>query len=683
MSATFLIEIGVEELPASFVDSALGAMPGLLGDALTAARIEHRPPRALGTPRRLALLTEGLAERQADLSETIVGPPKAAAFEVDGTPKKAAIGFAKKLGIPVEALTVEETDKGPYLAGRREERGRTSAEVLPEIVARTFSKIPFPKSMRWGLGEVSFGRPVHWVVCLLGDAIVGVELAGVTSGRTSRGHRFLSPAPIDLPSADGYVDALREAHVLVDPAERTRVMVERLDAAAASGGGVKVDDPFLVAENAGMVEEPHVICGSFDAAFLELPDEVTVGVMRGHQRYFALRDQAGKLLPRYLAVVNTSRAPEVVTKGNDRVLRARLADGRFFVEEDLSRGLEDMVPALDQVVYQAKLGSVGERALRLQHVVRALGDEGPAIEAARLCKADLVSLIVGEFPELQGRMGRYYAERAGVDALVAGAIEEHYLPRHANDVMPSTIHAARLAVAERADALVGCFGIGLIPTGSNDPFALRRATLGMIHIALRGPMDVDVRATLAAARDAYVEQGKALGDQDALLETLLSFFRGRLESGLLAEGHAHDGVEAGLGAWRGDSIRDARARVELATEVATPEWATFREAFKRAYNIAKDAPEGAVDAKRLTENAERMLAERWTSIASRVEVLTEARAYRDVLPLVADLRDPIHRFFEEVFVMVDDAAVRDNRLRLLASIARALTGIAHFHLLSA
>lgn len=679
--ATFLLEIGVEELPSSFVASALGAMPDLVAAELAHARIAHGAVRALGTPRRLSIVIEAMADRQADLAEKVAGPPKAAAFEADGTPKKAAEGFAKKLGIPVEALTIEETDKGPYVFGRRDEPGAPVAEVLPALLARLFGKIPFPKSMRWGEGEIAFGRPVHWVVCLRGADVVPVELAGVAAGRASRGHRFLAPGEVTIEHADGYVGALRAARVLVDPAERERVMLERLDAAARAAGGVIVEDAFLVGENLSMVEEPHVICGSFDPAFLDLPDEVSIGVMRGHQRYFALRDAGGTLLPRYLAVVNTDRSPDIITKGNDRVLRARLADARFFVEEDRERGLEAMSLQLDQVVFQAKLGSVGERVRRL---IAAVGDDPVAREAARLCKADLVSLIVGEFPELQGQMGRFYAERAGIDAEVARAIEEHYLPRGASDSVPTTAAAARLAVAERADALVGCFGIGLVPSGSADPFALRRATLGVIRTALEGPVDVDVREILATAHDAYTAQEKPVGERDAVLAALDEFFRGRLRVHLGAEAPT-DLVDACLGAWQGGSLRDLAARRDALAHFRTlPAYESLAVAFKRAYNIAKDVADGEVDPTLLAEDAERALAERWRGLAPKIDAHASAGRYTEALTMVAEqLREPIDRFFDEVFVMVEDAAVRENRLRLLGSIARTLSAIAHFHLLSA
>ena len=684
MSELLVFEIGVEELPASFVAGALRAMPDLARERLGRARLGHGEIRAVGTPRRLTLIVEGLADRQRDLAETVLGPPKAAAFEADGRPKKAAEGFAKKLGLSVDALFIEETEKGAYVAGRREERGKAADEVLPELLAELTRAIPFPKSMRWGEGEVAFGRPVHWLFCLHGARVVDVRFAGVKAGDETRGHRFLAPGAFPLERAERYVDALREAHVIVEEEERARLMRERLEAAAKGAGGVLVEDDFLIGENLSLVEEPQVICGAFDPAFLTLPDDVIIAVMRGHQRYFALRSPDGALMPRYLAVVNTARAPEVIVRGNDRVLRARLADARFFVETDLAFGLARRVEQLDQVVFQAKLGSVGERVARLAEGVVALGDEGPAREAARLSKADLVTLIVGELPELQGSMGRYYALREGVPEEVADALRDHYLPRGAGDDVPRSVTSARLAIAERADALAGCFGIGLIPSGSADPFALRRAALGVIRIALEGPIDVDLRATLEAAHAAYRAQEKPVGDAAKVVGQLDEFFRGRLRA-LHGERYPTDVVEACLGAWDGRSIRDLSARL-AALEVFRhlPAYESLAVAFKRAYNIAKDVPPEDFDIALMTEDAERRLAERFASLAPTLREAVDAGEYERALTLVAtELREPIDTFFDKVFVMVEDAAVRENRLRLLGAIARTLTAIAHFHLLGA
>ncbi len=679
-----VFEIGVEELPASFVAGALDAMPVLAKELLALARLGHGDIRALGTPRRLTLIVDALEARQADLSEKVFGPPQAAAFEADGTPKKAAIGFAKKLGLAVEALVVEQTDKGAYVAGLREESGKPAAEVLPDLLGELCRRIPFRKSMRWGKGDIAFGRPVHWLLCLHGEQVVSVRFAGAEAERTTYGHRFLAPEAISLERAEGYVEALRRAHVLVDPAERERTMIERLEAAAMETGGVLVPDAFLVGENASLVEEPHILAGAFEPAFLTLPDEVTIEVMRGHQRYFALRGEDGELLPRYLAVVNTARAPEVIVRGNDRVLRARLKDASFFVNEDLERGLANRVPELDQVVFQAKLGTVGERVARLARLVVAIGDEGPAAEAAALCKADLVTLIVGEFPELQGIMGRWYALKAGVSDEVADAIRDHYLPRGAGDDVAPSVASARLAIADRADTLVGCFGIGLVPTGSADPFALRRAALGIVRSALEGPVDVDVHRTLRAAHEGYRAQDKPVGEQKQVLSALDEFFRGRLRA-FHGERYPTDLVDACLGAWDSGSLRDLSSRLEALEQFRQlPAYESLAVAFKRTYNIAADAPEGEPDPTRMTEEAERALAERFSTLAPTLQAAVKERDYQRALTLVAEqLREPIDRFFDEVLVMDEDPEVRDNRLRLLGGIARTLTAIAHFHLLAA
>jgi glycyl-tRNA synthetase beta chain len=683
VSEQLLFEIGVEELPASFLKGALDALPRLAVEELERARLGHGAIRAIGTPRRIALEIEALEDRQRDLEEKVMGPPKSAAYADDGTPKNAAVGFAKKLALRVEELVIEETDKGPYVVGRRAERGRAVREVLPQLLVDLAKRIPFPKSMRWGAGDLAFGRPIHWILCLHGNDVVPVELAGARADRRTRGHRFLAPAEISIAHARDYADALRRVHVLVLPEERKRAMEEALDRVAKEAGGERVDDAFLVEENASLVEEPHAVCGSFDPAYLSLPEEVIIQVMRGHQRYFALRAKDGSLLPRYLAVVNTSRAPENIVRGNDRALRPRLADARFFVDEDRKRTLAEHAKKLEQVVFQAKLGTVAERMQRFATLVRAFGEKDD--RAALLSKADLVTLIVGEFPELQGIMGRFYALREGIAPEIADAIRDHYLPRGAGDAVPTTALSARLAIADRADALVGCFGLGLLPSGSADPYGLRRAALGIVRIALEGPIDVDVRATLAAAYEAYRAQGKTLNEETSVLGALDDFFRGRLRA-FYAERHPADLVEACLGAWTGRSVRDLRARIEaLEAFRRLPAYGSLAIAFKRAYNIAKDAPEGAADPTLMTEDAERALAQCFASLEGALKEAAGRGDYQRALNLVAgELRGPIDRFFDEnVRVMVDDAALRDNRLRLLGGIARTVNTIAHFHLLGA
>ncbi|MBW2465184.1 MAG: glycine--tRNA ligase subunit beta, partial [Deltaproteobacteria bacterium] len=619
-----LLEIGTEELPASFLDKALAAMPGLFEGLMKGARVAHGAVRPLGTPRRLALLVEGVAERQEDLSMEVVGPPKRVAMDDEGKLTKAGQGFAKKQGVSPDDLRVVTTDKGEYVAYTKAETGRPAVEVLPELLEELCRKIPFQKSMRWGAGDVAFGRPIHWVVCLHGGEVVPMTFASVDAGKGTRGHRFLSPEALEVESAGAYVDALREVHVYVDPTERRERMEKGLAAAAEELGGTLVEDAFLVGECAGMVEEPFVVPGSFDASFLDLPRSVIVSVMRDHQRYFAVEandaeaDGGARLLPRYLNVVNTANAPDVIAKGNDRVLRARLADARFFVDEDRKVSLDARVPRLDDVVFQKKLGSVGDKVRRVSGLAAHLGDLGDAGHgeaagrAARLAKVDLVTLIVGEFPELQGEMGEFYAREQGIDDDVAAAIREHYLPRGAGDSLPTSPVSAAVAIADRADTLAGCFGIGLVPTGSADPFALRRAALGIIRIALDGPTDVLLGALLRAAVDAY--PAEVLGATEEVVGALTAFFRARLKayySGL----YPTDLVEACLGAWDGESLRDLSARVgAVARFREMPEYESLAVAFKRAIHIAKDAPAGQPDPALVEDGAEKALADAFAAL---------------------------------------------------------------------
>lgn len=685
MSAHLLLEIGTEELPASFVAKALEALPAIVTGLLDRARIAHGSAASYGTPRRLAVLVQSVADRQSDLEEEVLGPPKSAAFEPDGTPKKSAEGFAKKNGVPVAEVRIVATEKGEYAAVTRRETGQGALEVLPALLAEACAAIPFPKSMRWGAGDLAFGRPIHWMVALHGSRSVPVRFAGIVSGTSTRGHRFLAPGELEIQGAASYLETLRGAHVLADEAERRRVMVERLEAKAKEIGGEVVPDEFLVGENASLVEEPHVIAGSFDDSFLALPDEVIVAVMRGHQRYFAVKAAgAARLMPRYLAVVNTAKAPATIVKGNDRVLRARLADARFFVETDAQTTLADRVPKLDAIVFQNKLGSVGEKTRRVGALAQAMSGDDRATRAAPLAKADLVSLIVGEFPELQGLMGRWYAQKQGVDPETADAIRDHYLPKSATDAVPEGVLSAWLAVADRADTLFGTFAIGLVPSGSADPFALRRAAIAIARIALEGPIDVDLRALFEASARTYEDQGKTLGDRAAVITKLDEFFRARLRVFLSeTQGHPVDLALASLAAWQGGSLRDLAARVRALAVLRTmPEYESLAVAFKRAYNIAKDTPDGAIDPALFDSDAERALHTRFVEVRDPVERSAAKGDYVGALTLVAkELREPIDRFFEQVFVMVEDPKVQTNRLRLLGAIARTMTRIAHFHLL--
>ncbi len=506
MAKDFLLEIGTEELPASFVDGALRALPGLLTDKLAEARLAHGAVRTLGTPRRLAVLVEVLATEQPDRREEVSGPPERAAFDAEGRPTRAAEGFARKLGVPVEALKVVETPKGRYVVGVREEKGRPSAEVLAEVLPEVLAAIPFRKSMRWGAERQPFGRPVQWIVALHGTDVVPFRFADVVAGRQSRGHRFLAPEPFDLAEPGEYVERLRAAHVMVDVEERRAAIEQGLREEAARLGGVPQRDEALLAECLHMVEWPFVLPGHFEERFLRLPESLVVAVMRDHQYYFAVRErEGGPLRPYYLNVVNNAGDPERIVAGNDRVLRARLRDAEFFVEQDLQRPLRDGAEELARVVFHKKLGSVAERAERMAFVAAKLlqpsgrketsdwtEHAAVAVAAALLAKADLVTLTVGEFPELEGEFGAFLAERqrakdvlpgarryadgrlvlearAEQQPAVARAIAEHVHPRGPSDVVPGTLAGAAVSAAERLELLVSGFAAGLRPTGNREP----------------------------------------------------------------------------------------------------------------------------------------------------------------------------------------------------------------------
>ncbi len=694
--AELLVEVGVEELPSSFVASGRESLEAAARAMLAAQRLSHDGLEVLGTPRRLALRVRGLPSAQADRRETVTGPPWTAAFR-DGEPTKAAVGFARKNGVPVTDLAKVETDKGPYVAAEVHEVGRPTAEVLAAELPAALGRIAFRKAMRWGEGEHAFGRPVQWLVVLLDEEVVPVSFAGLDAGRLTRGHRFLAPSTFVLASAAEYEDRLRDARVVADVAARTALMNERLGVAASALGGTLVDDAHLEAECASMVEEPFVVPGTFDEAFLALPDALVISVMRDHQFYFALRDGEGRLMNRYLNVVNTAEAPALIAKGNDRVLRARLADAQFFVTEDQKQPLEARLPKLDTVTFHSKLGSVGQKVGRVARIAERLAadvgvDADLAGRAARLAKADLETLIVFEFPDLQGLMGRHYALREGLPEELADAIRDHYRPAGGEDDPPDAPLAAVVGLAARADTLVGCFGVGLEPKGSNDPFALRRAALGIVRTLLEGPVDVGLTRLVDLAAAELTDAGHF---DDAALEgqrRVLEFVRARLRA-LFREAHRGDLVDAALAAWweegSGDldgglSPRDLRARlVALEAFRERPEFDDLATAFKRAFNIAKDAARGAVDPHLLEAGAEADLAEAFTAAGPIIREALDARDYTVAFETVATgLKAPIDRFFDEVFVMVDDPRLRTNRLRLLAAIADTVNAAAHLHLLA-
>ncbi|MBI2892078.1 MAG: glycine--tRNA ligase subunit beta [Deltaproteobacteria bacterium] len=688
-SQELFLELGAEEIPASFVARAVAQLPALVTTLLDRERLEHGPATAAGTPRRLAVVVREVADRQPDVAEDVTGPPASAAFDKEGKPTRAALGFAQKHGVDPSALRVIETAKGAYVAVHEEREGRRAIEILPAICAELWGggKLSFPKTMRWCTNDGPFPRPVHWLVALFGGEVVRFDALGVSSGAETRGHRFLSPGPIAVRGWDDHVAKLRAAHVLLDRAERREALERELLRAAREAAGALKPDPALVDEVLDLVEEPHAIVGSFDPAHLELPEAVIVQAMRGHQRYFALGEPGGRLLPRFVSVANTAQVVENVRRGNERVLRARLSDARFFFDEDRKRPLASRSAQLSGIVFQARLGTIADKLERVVALADSLAHSigkgelcSDVRRAALLSKCDLVTLMVGEFPELQGVMGRAYATGDGEPEPVATAIEEHYLPRGAGDRLPSTDVGAIVGLADRIDTLVGCFAAGLQPTGAADPYGLRRACLGVIRLVLDRGWRLELADVVRHSHGLF-RVPLELGPDEAVAG-LQEFFRGRLRSLFGEEGHRGDVVEACLAAGA-DDLCDLRSRaVALEAYRDRPEFASLMVAFKRAHNIAKDTPPGAVDEKLLVEPEEKALGQALRSALPVFRQHVEAGRYHEAFGVVVDrVREPIDRFFEKVFVMVDDAALRENRLRMLREVSDATSRVAHLHLL--
>ncbi|MFO0646957.1 MAG: glycine--tRNA ligase subunit beta [Polyangiales bacterium] len=716
MSPTLLLEIGCEELPTSFLDGALEQLRTLVSDELSKARIEHGNVRVLGTPRRLAVLVSSVVPEVSAREEEVLGPSESAAKTPDGGWSKAAEGFAKKNNVLTADLSIADTAKGRYLRAVIRHPGSYTASLLPAVLAAVCKRISFSKSMRWASGETAFGRPIQWIVALYDTAVIPFEFAGIRSGPVSRGHRFLAPGDVVLRSAEDYVTQLGVSFVRVDVDSRRVAMLAGLETAAAHEGGELVRDAFLEREVLGLVEEPHVVVGRFEEKYLALPDALIESVMRGHQRYFAVArrraalgpdgawhgDHAhtpgahqNRLLPVFLTVVNTAKDPDTIRKGNERVMRARLSDASFFVEQDRKSRLDGRVTALDAVAFHAKLGSYGDKARRLgalsSWLSQSVGcDADHAARAGVLSKADLVTLTVGEFPELQGLMGAFYAAHDGEHADVVVAVREHYQPRGAGDDVAPSKPGAALAIADRLDTLLGCLAVGLRPTGSEDPFGLRRLAIGILRTLLHHKVRVSLADAAGHAWDVYAaEKGRMIASAEAAktsrsdaVALVVDFCAERLR-GMLEERFPRDVVAACMAAGRDNPV-DVLERVEaLAAFWETPAAADLAVAFKRVFNISREAPAGELsdaDRARLTQPEAKELAATFDETRTQLAPLFAARRFVDALELVArSLRAPVDRFFTAVMVNAkDDPEGTAARQRLLRSIADSVAGFARF-----
>ena len=683
MTSDCLIEIGTEELPPRALQSLAQNFASQVEQALTEQGLAPGAVEVFATPRRLAMLLTDVPQQQVEQSIEKRGPALDAAFDADGNPSPAALGFAKSCGVDIEKLERRKTDKGSWLYFCTTQAGRKLAELIPELVRTALTNLPIPRRMRWGDCSEEFVRPVKWLVMMIDSEVVEAEIFGLRSGNHSYGHRFHAPQSLEIPSAGDYEKILLAQGQVIASFEQRRDTVRKLvEQAAERLGGVAHIDEALLDEVTALVEYPVLVCGQFDAEFLELPTEVLVTTMQQNQKYFALFEKDGALLPHFVAIANIdSRQPEVVARGNERVIRPRFADAEFFFAQDRKQGLDLMRIRLDAVVFQEKLGSLGDKTNRIIRLAKYIAsysgaDQDLVRRAADLCKADLMSDMVGEFPRLQGVMGRYYAQQQQEEQSVCEAIEQHYWPRHAGDQVPQGEIAQAIALADRLDSLVGIFAIGEKPGGDKDPFALRRAALGVLRIIVENRLTLDLVDLCQVAADGYFKQIETDGVIAEVVETIFDRQRAYYQE----QGIGFDVVDA-VAYNRPGLIHDCDLRIRAVQEFQNHEAApALAAANKRISNILKKQEQAlvSIDKKLLQESAEKQLFKQLQALQAGVAKQFSQGDYLPGLEQLAELRPAVDLFFDEVMVMVDDTALKNNRLALLDQLLQSFRLVADF-----
>ncbi len=687
MSREMLFEIGTEELPWGAIETGREQLAAKTAEILTANRLAFSGLEIFSTPRRLAVFLAELAERQEDREQVLKGPSAEAAFDADGKPTQAAIGFARSKGIEPGDLQVQDTPKGKFCFAVVKEQGRTTVDLLPALLEELARSLNFRKSMRWGSGEFRFARPVRWLLALFGDRVIPVELDGLVADNTTRGHRLYSSKKLIIWEPGRYLEVLRGADVLAREEERRQIIVSGIADLTVARGMAAMAEQAIVDEVTDLTENPHVIMGSFPEHYLELPREVLVTAMEEHQRYIPVEDASGELAPAFLVVHNGNPSAEAnIRAGNERVLRGRLDDALFFYRDDTREPLEAKVEKLKDVVFQADLGTLYDKAQRLARLSRVISERAGlatevaerAARAAMLCKADLVTDMVIEFTSLQGVMGRIYALASGEPPSVAEAISEHYLPRFAGDDLPEAAAGRVLALAEKFDNLAGSFGAGLIPSGSEDPYALRRQCGAIFSIIWRAGFRLNLRDLAADAVAGYAEMN-GLDFAPGVLDELADFFTQRLRLAWTNEGFRYDLVAATLDFGLADPV-DARARLEaLAAAADDGRLARVYTAFERCYNLSKNIEAGGTpDASHFTEGAEHRLWTEMGRIREPLEGRLAAEDYAGAFGVLAELAPVVDTLFDTVFIMDEDLGVRENRLRLLRDCAAIFMQLADF-----
>jgi len=679
-----LIEIGTEELPPKALSSLSEAFSQAIDSQLAQLGLNRTSIRSFASPRRLAVLVEHLDDAQVDKEIERRGPALKAAFDANGNPSKAAEGFARSCGVSVSELEESQTTKGAWLVYRQTQPGGQTQELIPEIVEKALADLPIPKRMRWGSGTEEFVRPIHWIVLLFGEQTVPANIMGLPAGNTTRGHRFHHPNPIVIQRPSSYCSQLKESgYVIADSQERKQIIERLANEAAAARDAKAVIDPDLLDEVTALTEWPVPIVGSFDPRFLEIPSECLVQAMQGHQKYFPMVDSAGSLLPMFITISNIeSKDIEQVRSGNERVIRPRFSDAAFFWEQDLKHPLEHHIESLKNLKFQDKLGSMHDKEGRIATLADTIADQigfdkALAMRAAWLCKCDLMTEMVGEFANLQGIMGRHYAQRSGEDPQVVQAMEEVYLPRQAGDRLPQTDCGRTIALADRLDTLMGIFAIGLKPSGAKDPYGLRRAALGVLRILLETPIDLDLEQLLEQAAEGLSGQV----DAAPYITEVFDYIMERLKAYYNELSIQADSVDAVM-ARRPTRPADFNQRVLAVNEFRKlAEAESLAAANKRIRNILKKSeqriPE-SVDPTKFQDQAERLLFDKITQFAAKVSPMFAAGEYTTGLKQLAELKEPTDQFFDQVMVMTDQPDIRANRLALLSQLENLFLSVADF-----
>jgi len=682
-----LFEICTEELPAGYIQPALNSMRQNLSTALQNARITHGEIRTMGTPRRLVLYISDIADSQNKQTRQETGPPQKVAYDDNGNPKMPAIKFAEKWGKAVDDIFIKEMPKGKYLCLTIIDEGKPTENVLPDIIPKMIDSTPFPKTMRWSDYNKLFARPVVSLLCLLGNKSIPIIWGHIKSGQHSYGHRFLHPEMLKILSSKEYETQLKQASIIVDMEKRKQMIQDQINQLASELGGQIKTDPDLLDIVTNLVEYPVACAGRFEEYFLEVPSAVLICAMREHQKYFAVTLANGQLMPCFIAVNNTPvKDLSLVSKGHERVLRARLSDARFFYKGDLKEDQDARVEKLKGVLFQAQLGTVYDKTIRIQKIstflAQLINDDlilSNISRAAWLCKSDLVSQIVNEFPKLQGIMGKIYAQESSENDSIATAIEEHYQPTHSGGALPKTMVGTLLAIADKIDTICGCFGVGLIPSGTADPYALRRHCIGIIRMFNEHQLNFSLQEIIE--KSVSILDEKLTIPQIEVVSTVMDFFQTRMVYILTESGISKDVAAAVLNA-KITSIPDIWSRANaLENQKKLPDFESLAAAFKRVGNILKNIDEKSlseIDPKRFEHDAEIKLYETSNRLESEIFTFIKAGRFDDALKTIGSIRPCVDRFFDDVLVMASDDILKNNRLKLLFNISKWFEQIADF-----